>query len=168
MSGEKSLFRNSDSDYLFRMRILIVDDQEDIRLALRVSLELEGWSVYEAESGLQALSNFGEPDFVVLDQSMPGLTGIETATKLREQGFEGSIVLFSAYLNPKLTLLADELGLSPVSKVDFGAVLRHIRAAALEKGEVPSRFSSPEGTVQIPDGTRTRLKSLLRRGRRIL
>jgi DNA-binding response OmpR family regulator len=58
-------------------RILIVDDQPDIRLMCRVNLHLEGYEVIEAvdgETGLAAVAEF-KPDLVLLDVMMPGVDG---------------------------------------------------------------------------------------------
>ena len=63
------------------------------------------------------------PDVIVLDQMMPGLTGIETARQLRSGGFAKPIVLFSAYVGPDLQTAVKELDLEPVSKVDTQAVI---------------------------------------------
>jgi len=58
-------------------RILVVDDQPDIRLMCRVNLQLEGYEVLEAgdgEVGLEMVRN-EHPDLVLLDVMMPGLDG---------------------------------------------------------------------------------------------
>jgi len=70
----------------------------------------------------------GPPDVIVLDQMMPGLTGIETARRLRGGGFDKPIVLFSAYVGPDLQTAVRELDLKPVSKVDTQAVIRIVDA----------------------------------------
>jgi two-component system alkaline phosphatase synthesis response regulator PhoP len=58
-------------------RILVVDDQPDIRLMCRVNLQLEGYEVLEApdgEAGLE-MARSERPDLVLLDVMMPGLDG---------------------------------------------------------------------------------------------
>jgi CheY-like chemotaxis protein len=58
--------------------ILLVDDDQDIRNTLRMALEEEGYEVYEAEDGMEALQLLREsltPLVVVLDLRMPRLTG---------------------------------------------------------------------------------------------
>ena len=60
-----------------------------------------------------------EADIVVLDQMMgDGLTGLETAKKLRKLRYDGPIVLFSAFLEPSLEKRLRRLKVLPVSKVD--------------------------------------------------
>jgi DNA-binding response OmpR family regulator len=79
-------------------RILAVDDDPAILRALRRGLVLEGFEVDTAESGKEALARIAAtpPDAVVLDVSMPGLSGIEVCTTLREQGTEVPVLMLSA------------------------------------------------------------------------
>jgi two-component system response regulator MtrA len=58
-------------------RILVVDDQPDIRLMCRVNLQLEGYEVLEAPDGDAGLDvvRLERPDLVLLDVMMPGLDG---------------------------------------------------------------------------------------------
>ncbi len=99
--------------------ILVADDQADLRRIVRILLtRVSGWEVVEAVDGddavaVAAVSRF---DAAVLDQRMPGRTGIEVATHLREQGFVGPIVIFSAYLEPDLIAEAERLELRSVPK----------------------------------------------------
>ena len=67
-------------------RILVVDDDDDIRALVRELLERRGFAVDEAADGKQALQEFysGRPDLVVLDVSMPGLDGWATLERIRE------------------------------------------------------------------------------------
>lgn len=67
-------------------RILVVDDEEEIRHVLRVLLENDGFAVTEAASGEEALARF-EPDtdLVILDVTMPGISGYQVCQRLRER-----------------------------------------------------------------------------------
>jgi DNA-binding response OmpR family regulator len=67
-------------------RILVVDDDADIRGLVRELLERRGFAVTEAGDGKQALQEMyeGRPDLVVLDVSMPGLDGWTTLERIRE------------------------------------------------------------------------------------
>ncbi len=66
-------------------RILIADDEFNIRNILEFSLHAEGLDVIEAENGEQALqSALSEaPDLIILDVMMPGLGGVETCRRLK-------------------------------------------------------------------------------------
>lgn len=113
---------------LAAMRLLVVDDDLSVGKLLRAIFELEGWDVDYARSGEECLTmvEASPPDVIVLDQMMPGLTGIETARHLRAAGFGKPIVLFSAYVGPDLQTAVNELDLEPVSKVDTQAVIRAV------------------------------------------
>ncbi len=67
-------------------RVLVVDDDEDIRVLLRELLQRAGFEVLEEANGRAALRTFhaGRPDLVVLDVAMPELSGWETLERIRE------------------------------------------------------------------------------------
>jgi len=67
-------------------RILIVDDEDDIRELVHVSLEDEGYEIYEASDGNEALAKAREhrPDLVILDVMIPGKTGYEVCEELKK------------------------------------------------------------------------------------
>jgi two-component system KDP operon response regulator KdpE len=66
-------------------RVLIVDDESQIRRALRTNLTVRGYDVVEAAAGDQALTLIAErnPDVVLLDLGLPGLEGIDVLGRLR-------------------------------------------------------------------------------------
>jgi DNA-binding NtrC family response regulator len=70
--------------------ILVVDDEKNIRLTLRMVLEGEGYSVEEADSAEAALAIAAkiQPDLVLLDVRLPGVDGITALPKLREKAGE--------------------------------------------------------------------------------
>ena len=69
-----------------RHRILVVDDDPDIRLLVRSLMERAGYDVSEAEDGKAALRNFYEnpPALVILDVTMPEMDGYQTLERLRD------------------------------------------------------------------------------------
>jgi DNA-binding NarL/FixJ family response regulator len=84
--------------------ILIVDDDREVRLALRLLFEFEQFDVKdEASNGLDAvrLARQHQPDFVVLDYRIPTLNGAEVASRLRFVSPSSSIVAFSCTLDCK-------------------------------------------------------------------
>ena len=69
-------------------KILIIEDDEDIREGVRILLEGEGYSVLEAENGRKGLELLGEePDLVILDVMMPGMSGLKTCEEIRKGSF---------------------------------------------------------------------------------
>ncbi len=68
-------------------RVLIVDDEEDIREVAQLSLEMtRGWAVLAAASGAEALDRAAaeRPDAILLDVMMPGMDGPTVVGRLRE------------------------------------------------------------------------------------
>jgi two-component system response regulator PrrA len=78
--------------------VLIVDDDAVLRRSLARALRLSGFRTDVAEGGLDALARIaaGRPDVVVLDVSMPDLSGTEVCRRLRREGNEVPIVMLSA------------------------------------------------------------------------
>jgi CheY-like chemotaxis protein len=105
--------------------VLLVDDDDDIRDLARLILETDGLTVVEASGGAQALEMYlaldppPVPAAVILDQRMPGLTGLQVAEKMLARNPEQVILLFSAYLDPEMQDAAKATGVATcVSKID--------------------------------------------------
>ncbi len=66
--------------------ILIADDDEDLRLLVQVTLEDPAYHIFTVEDGRQTLDAVRQhqPDLLILDWMMPGLTGCEVMTHLRQ------------------------------------------------------------------------------------
>jgi DNA-binding response OmpR family regulator len=77
--------------------VLVADDEENVRMMLRIVLDDEGYSVLEAADGRQALKMIEEhdPDVILLDVKMPHLSGLEVLRKLHEQGTDHRVVILS-------------------------------------------------------------------------
>jgi two-component system, OmpR family, response regulator len=69
-----------------RLRAVVVDDDSDIRLLVRKTLEMQGFDVFEADSGADALLSIqnNTPDVVTLDLGLPDLDGVEVCRRLRK------------------------------------------------------------------------------------
>ncbi len=80
-------------------RILVVDDEEHIRLLFKEELEDEGYAVDIASNGLEALERIKASSYnvVVLDIKMPGMDGIQTLTEIKKLNKEQAVILCSAY-----------------------------------------------------------------------
>jgi two-component system chemotaxis response regulator CheY len=106
--------------------ILIVDDDADMRYLARAVLEGSGMEVAEeAADGTEALAKFAEldpppvPTVVLLDNQMPGLSGLEVASRILKERPDQLIVLFSAYLDAEIVSEAERLCVAAcVSKGD--------------------------------------------------
>jgi two-component system KDP operon response regulator KdpE len=76
-------------------RVLVVDDENAIRRYLKTALSAQGFTVYEAVNGQQALQAVVEnrPDIIILDLGLPDLDGIEVTRRLREWSNTPLIIL---------------------------------------------------------------------------
>jgi len=79
--------------------VLVVDDDENVRLLLEVELTLEGYEVILTEGGLKALRKIKEetPDLVILDLKMPDINGLEVLRTIRKENKELPIIICTAY-----------------------------------------------------------------------
>lgn len=68
-----------------KQKILVADDEPEIREVLRMMLESEGYEVLEAGNAAQAVEQSEQADLVILDIMMPGESGIQACTKIREK-----------------------------------------------------------------------------------
>lgn len=100
-----------------QIRTLIVDDQDDVRLLMKLMIDLanEGLVVTgEAANGEEALARFADADplIVVLDEMMPGMHGIEVARRILSERPWQVIVLCSAHLDDALRERAERVGVT--------------------------------------------------------
>ena len=89
-------------------RVLVVDDEENLRLVLRTLLRRNGYEVETAGSGEDALGmveSFG-PDFVITDVRMPKMGGLDLLATLKAKGSDATVIVMSAYGNTDMALEA--------------------------------------------------------------
>ena len=116
-------------------RILVVDDEPQIRRVMRTTLAARGYEVDDARSGEDALEKLraGRYDLVLLDINMPGMGGVETCRTIRQErhGLELAIIMLTVRSaeNDKVEALdagADDYVTKPFSTPEL---LARIRAA---------------------------------------
>ncbi|MDE0584512.1 response regulator [Planococcus sp. 11815] len=80
-------------------KILIVDDQQGIRLLLKEVFEREGYETLIAGSGKEALELTQEtcPDMVLMDMKMPGMDGIELLKRFKKRRHDCKVIMMTAY-----------------------------------------------------------------------
>jgi two-component system, NtrC family, nitrogen regulation response regulator NtrX len=93
-------------------RILIVDDEQDIRASLKRILDYEGMLVDEAASGAEALQQVEdrEPDAVLLDVKLPQMDGIEVLAELRRRRPDLPVIMISGHASIDTAVEATKLG----------------------------------------------------------
>lgn len=113
-----------------RPRILVVDDEPDVRDWLRIALHEAGWSVNTAPSASEGLEMAMRlrPRVVVLDQSLPDANGVDVARWLRANHPDIIVLLFSAYLDLRVEEEATRLGVCTISKVDHQSLMTNLAA----------------------------------------
>lgn len=113
-------------------KILIAEDDDHTRDALREVLTMEGYEVIAAGDGLQAVDFFRveNPDFVCLDVMMPGLNGYEVCKQIRRQDEKVPILFLTAKAEEIDTVLGLELGADDYMTKPFGVkeIIARIRA----------------------------------------
>jgi two-component system response regulator AtoC len=93
-------------------RVLVADDEENIRLVLRTLLKRNGYQVETADSGEQALTlidSFG-PDVVITDVRMPKMGGLDLLNTLRAKNNPATVIVMSAYGNVDQAIEAMKAG----------------------------------------------------------
>jgi len=105
-------------------RVLIVDDEDDIREVAQMSLEMvAGWEVIPARSGDEGVRLAAEsrPDAILLDVMMPGMDGPATASLLRERPETADIpvILLTAKVQPADRRRLESLGVAGVLAKPF-------------------------------------------------
>jgi two-component system response regulator MprA len=115
-----------------RGRVLVVDDESDVREAVETALELEGHRVATAVDGLAALKMVarGEFDAIVLDVLMPNLDGFEVCRRLRAAGSRTPILILTARDSEEDTIRGLDLGADDylVKPFVLGELLARVRA----------------------------------------
>ena len=79
-------------------KVLIVEDEANIRAFIKINLKKNNYTALEAESGEQAIEivNVEKPDIIILDVMLPGIDGFETCTKIREKFEDVGIIMLTA------------------------------------------------------------------------
>ena len=114
------------------LRILVVDDERAIRRYLHAALNAEGYTVYEANTGKEALNMTvaDRPDLIILDLGLPDIDGVEVTRQLREWTHIPIIILsVREQESDKINALdagADDYLTKPFSS---GELMARIRAA---------------------------------------
>jgi DNA-binding NarL/FixJ family response regulator len=110
--------------------ILIVDDNESIRRALRRLLTAEDWQVCgEAADGLEAIQAMRRlnPDLIIMDLSMPGMSGIDAAREMRKE-FPTMLIMLMTAPDPEIVEAARRVGIRGTVSKGHGRIVSGLQA----------------------------------------
>src|SRR5512146_129822 len=125
------------------LRVLIVDDEPEIRRFLRASLKVHQYEVYEVDTGMKALAALLEhrPELLILDLGLPDMDGLEVTRRVREWSQVPIIVLSVRNReNDKIQALdagADDYLTKPFGVGELVARIRVNLRRAVKTGEEP-------------------------------
>ena len=133
-------------------RILIVDDELAIRRFLRTSLQTQGYVVYEAHTGEEALVEMvnKRPDLVILDIGLPGMDGIAVTRELR-QWSKVPILILSVLDQEKEKIAALDVGADDYLTKPFslGELLARMRVAFRHANQPADEPYFETGTLRV-------------------
>ena len=113
-------------------KILIVDDAQQVRRVLRTTLSAEGYTIFEAATGEEALESIrtSTPDAILLDVNMPGIGGLEACREIRRT-LDVPILMLTVRNAERDKVLALDAGADDYVVKPFGMqeLLARIRAA---------------------------------------
>jgi DNA-binding response OmpR family regulator len=96
--------------------VLVVEDEADIMLTVRLTLQAEGYRVVGVATGEAALEHFAQspPDVTVLDVGLPGIDGLEVVRRIRadDRVADARIIVSSAHASGDVRRLVSALGCS--------------------------------------------------------
>jgi len=115
------------------MKILIVDDERNIRLTLKNILEDEGYAAVTVPSGEEALKHFSLDNFglIILDVKLPGMDGVETLKALKKTNPDQAVIMISGHSGIETAVEAVKLGAydfleKPIAMAKILTVTRNI------------------------------------------
>jgi len=136
-------------------RIVVIEDEPQIRRFLRTVLPPQGFDVFEAESGARGLSEVGvrRPDIVILDLGLPDIDGVDVVARLREWT-QVPIIVLSARTQEQQKIAALDAGADDyVTKpFDVGELLARLRVALRHRVRTPTgaqRFEAGPITIDL-------------------
>ena len=148
------------------VKVLVVDDEPNIRDLLSTSLRFAGFSVHAVANGAEAVyaAEKGEPDIILLDVMLPDMNGFSVTKKIRSMGITAPVLFLTARDETEdkvtgLTVGGDDYMTKPFSLDEvvarIHAILRRTKAASaetesnavIEAGEITINEDSQEVTV---------------------
>lgn len=146
---------------LNKTKILVVDDDKHISEVVKLYLEKEGYDVYVAQDGLEAVNMFKavQPKLVVLDIMLPGIDGMQVCNEIRRID-NTPIIMLSAKgeVFDKVLLLelgADDYMVKPFEPKELIARIKAVLRRTVQREEVGQLVEYKDLTINITDYTVT-------------
>jgi len=128
-----------------KKKIFIVDDESTIREFLREVILAEGFSVFEASDGEEALKIIerNPMDVVIMDLRMPGMDGIETLNEIRKRNIDSKVIIMTGYATIRTAVEAIKFGafdyiVKPFENDEIVATIKK----AISGSKIPNSYSS--------------------------
>ncbi len=141
-------------------RVLIVDDDQDIRLALRALLRDASYEVVgEAADGKRAMELLikHKPAIVLLDITMPGVSGLDVLTNIKSEFPITQVVMISSDATSEHVTTSLERGASGfiVKPFNFNNVIKNIERALVEATAAVKKAKNQVSSEQSPESSKT-------------
>jgi two-component system chemotaxis response regulator CheY len=161
---------------MFQKSILVVDDDRQLLEGIEAALNLENYDVDTAQSGIIALEKLEEKEYdvVILDYRMQPIDGVEVLKRIRQKGYDSSVIMITAYgtfdmatqaLQYQATTILpkpfeiDRL-LTAVKTTIQGRILR--KRKTKEKEEKPLELSDEKDNILVVDDSKLFRKMIVR------
>ena len=123
-------------------KLLVIDDESNIRMMLRLTLTHAGHTVETAADGFEGLEKYGTGagyDLALLDQRMPGMEGVEVLAEMRRRNGDARVILMTAFGTFDLAQAALAAGATEFLRKPFTTeTLRSAVSAALSPSPTPA------------------------------
>jgi len=142
-------------------RLLVIDDEPDIRKTLKMTLEYEGYEVLTASSGNEGLerARVDRPDAILLDIKMPGLDGLEVLERLKGQPGDSAVLMISGHGDIADAVKATRLGAidfleKPLEQERLSLAIRNALEQRRLKSEVAQLRKADESRFELVGASR--------------
>jgi len=143
-------------------RILVVDDEVNIRTSVRLCLESAGYIVQQASNGSEALEQIisDHPDLVLLDLAMPIMDGMKVLAEMRNMwaNFPTRVIVITAHGSVRTAIQAIRLGASDFLEKPFVPEDLRLSVASVLR-EAPAEKSAGEGYADVLEHVRQALRA---------
>src|SRR5919202_5273304 len=138
-------------------KILVVDDEAMIRKAIRLACEKEGYEIFEAETGAEAMRRLemNKPDLILLDIMLPDVSGFDVCRDIRKAGLRIPIIILSAKTEEIDVVVGLEIGADDYITKPFRArellarIAAHLRRVRQEERGSNGRLEFKDLAIDV-------------------